>query len=413
MNYSILCKSIDDTKTVLQDGSRKRVSKLLSAKNNGTIDGHLVTPDTEKLSDSRSMVIAIPSRTRSKSQDQRQLSAETAMVHDTDIDDSIDADEITEDLSRVTLLEPDYIDSLEQDQEETEVQLEVFGAIRAVQKKVFRLADEARTSAGPAPNQNQKDKNIGIRKLPTGTSKESSTLLSQPEGTVSQQMPNTGAAQKQTDKFAPKRTTNPKVRKEPKPIEKGNGVVFFEDSLNSRFEIACDYIRTWQVRAAMFPVLLCLLTLLEAMHAFLVAEYKQVSPELLHSCYDAKEDLSDIQTLIREGHYTIVQVDAEPVSTVVMPYEWESRVKPGWTIQLHLDYRYLNEVTILKDHAEPSFGRIRLAQMAAAATGVLGHASRPRPSTSEVRSGLVPSSQPQERHKRSSSRRTRQLEYEP
>lgn len=205
-------------------------------------------PSSEKALESRSMIDTIPSQTSSKVEDRRQLSTETAIIRATDADDLDNADEITECLTGITLLEPDYINSPEQYQEEKEEQLETFGAIRAVQKKVIKLADEATNAATMAPD--QRYKTTSSNKLPLRTNAESSAISQQAERTVSQETPCIVPPQKQTDEIAAGRTTEPEVVKGPETIEKGNEMIYLRDSLGSRFEIPYHLVRTWQVSIA-------------------------------------------------------------------------------------------------------------------------------------------------------------------
>ena len=254
---SLLCKSIEDIKTGLQGGSRIQVSSLFIPKTEGVTDGRLIMPSPEKASKSRSLIGAVPTRARSNSQDRGQLSTETAIVHVTDADNLDDADAITECLTGVTLLKPDHINNSEQDQEDKEEQLEAFGAIRAVQKKLIKLADEATTAAVLVPD--QIDNATGSNISPSSTSVRSSAILQQPEGITSQEIPNIVEPEKQTDEVAAEPTAEPEIVKRPESIERGNGMIQFTDSLGSCFEIPYDLIRTWQVSTAMLlaPLYAC------------------------------------------------------------------------------------------------------------------------------------------------------------
>ncbi|EXJ75859.1 uncharacterized protein A1O5_00366 [Cladophialophora psammophila CBS 110553] len=71
---------------------------------------------------------------------------------DGDDDDDDDDEETVEELAGVNFLDLDPLDNTRQNQEEHAKQFEGLGAIRAVQKKILKLADEATTATASAPN---------------------------------------------------------------------------------------------------------------------------------------------------------------------------------------------------------------------------------------------------------------------
>ncbi|KAL9110200.1 MAG: hypothetical protein Q9227_005261 [Pyrenula ochraceoflavens] len=328
----ILCTSIEDTKTLLQGGTREQVSNILTPKDVGTTDGCSITLYSEKASESGSTISVIPTRTSSESQDADQLSSETAMIRLASNDNLDDADEI---FGGIRLLEPDRINISEQDQAEKEEQLEVSFAIRAVQRKVIKVADEVTNAATP----------------------------------------------RQTNGNGAGRMTSPDIAESPIAVYEGDRPIYLRDSLDCDFEIPYKLVRTWKVSASL--LLDPLLKILEAMHAFLAAEYGQVNPDSLAlpivmkselpwadgtvaASRRSTDELYDIRMAIEAGSFTVIRVQNEVVSTsgIILPQEWESRVKPGWTLQIKLDDDDLDRIKIREVYDKMLFKRARVALMA-------------------------------------------------
>jgi len=245
MCYSILCKSIEDTKAGLQGGSRNQAPRRLVSRNDGTMDRRLIIHNPAQASTPQSII--------GRSQDRREPSTEVAMAIVTDADSPDDVDEIAENLIGITLLEIDRVDNTEQSQEEREEQLEALGAIRAVQKKVIKLADETTTAAASAPRWT--DKTSGSNITLSGIGVESGRISKDSEAAVSQEDPDATALQQQTDEYPAKQTREPGVTKGAPGSEKGDEVIYFTDTLGSEFEIPYNLVRTWKVSATILLVL--------------------------------------------------------------------------------------------------------------------------------------------------------------
>ncbi|OQV08628.1 hypothetical protein CLAIMM_12869 [Cladophialophora immunda] len=238
----ILCQSIEDAKTLLRGGSRVGSSRLQISMYEGTVNARAIVPAPETASKSRSMIGAIPG------EDRHQLSTETALVRVTDADDLNDSDEVNKCLTGIKLLELDEVINSEPDREVNEEQLEAFGAIRAVQKKVIKLADETTTTATLAPDQT--DKAAGSNTSPSRTSAGSGAIFQGPEGKVLNEIPVIVAPQGHADESRSRQTTQPEAAENAESTQKKTETIRIIDSLGSYFDIPYGLVTTWQASAA-------------------------------------------------------------------------------------------------------------------------------------------------------------------
>ncbi|ETI21402.1 hypothetical protein G647_07749 [Cladophialophora carrionii CBS 160.54] len=343
--HFILCRSIADTKSALQGTSRNRAPELLSG-NEANRDGRLLlvpNPEQGPVSQQAGIGPSGPRRPKSASQDSIQLSTDLAVVLVTD------PDEVAESLSEVTLLDADGPGSAEQEQEEREEQLEAYAAIRAVQKKVIRLADEA-TTAATTPGQTR-----NVLESSESGSMEDDSLSKQSTRTSAQSSPTVSQTRQKSDD--PEQPREPAGTGEAPSTRDLNQVIYFTDTLGSSFEIPYNLVRTWQ-----------------AMHAFIAADYDEVTWTDLSVSVDLKFGESDFRTMLAEmktatrlGQFTVVfgETRTSAPARMVLAHEWDSLVKPGCNVELRLDKAYLHRFRRSKDLRKPSLKIIRLATTAA------------------------------------------------
>ena len=172
-----------------------------------------------------------------------------ALVSITDVDNPDEENEVADSLIGITLLERDPIDKSREDQEEHEEQLEAFGAIRAMQKKVIKLADEATTASASTPNKTDGSDASPFQR----TSEDDDGLPKQPpeRAAASQQKkPKHRPLQQQKDQDAPKHQRKLGVAAtDPEAARKAREVIHFVDSLGSTFEIPYEHVRVGHVSA--------------------------------------------------------------------------------------------------------------------------------------------------------------------
>ncbi|EXJ55844.1 hypothetical protein A1O7_08775 [Cladophialophora yegresii CBS 114405] len=359
--------SIADTKTTLQGTSRNKAPVLVSG-NEAKGDGRLLVSNPAQVQVSQSGVVAptIP-RPTSRSQDSLQLSTDLAVVLVTD------ADEVADSLSEFTLLDADSTGSAEQEQEEREEQLEAYAAIRAVQKKVIRLADEATTAASASSPYQRRD----LLESSESGSIEDDSLSKQSTRTSVQSSPAIMQHRQKGNEHEqpPEQPREPVAAREAPNTRDLIQVIYFTDTLGSSFEIPYNLVRTWQVSApAVVPFSGYLLNFVEAMHAFIAADYDEVNWTDLSVSVDLKFGESDFKTMLAEmkkatrlGQLTVVFAEDRnaPPTTMVLAHEWDTLVKPGWNVELRLDTTYLHRFRRSKDLRNPSLKIIRLATTAA------------------------------------------------
>jgi len=84
------------------------------------------------------------------------------------------------------------------------------------------------------------------------------------------------------------------------------------------------------------------------MHAFIMAEYEQLPSEELRLNGGLVEEererrskqydvTNDIKRAIREGRFTVIYATDKSRPKMVLIHEWDSRVRPGWKVELQLD----------------------------------------------------------------------------
>ena len=149
------------------------------------------------------------------------------MIVATTMDNSDDMDEVNESMAGITLLELGDGDNFENDIVNNEEQLDAIGAIRAVQKKVIRVADEAKLSTTFASG----DHEISSSQAKFSGSSVDEDEMNQSRSTVSKK------------DHAVKR---PEDGKDENVVEE----IYFSDSLDSSFTIPYHLVQSWPVSTA-------------------------------------------------------------------------------------------------------------------------------------------------------------------
>ena len=246
MGNSILYISVEEIIASLRGGTQIPVSRLSRSAHERTGDGRRITRKPVRNS---AATDARPAQSSTST-----LSSEMALILITDGDNPDEVDEIGDSLSGIPLLKPEPADDSMEDELEHEEQLEAFGAIRAVQKRVIRLADEAMSASGSAP-----DVTTGSSAPPSRTRTDSNGIPPQQEEVASQNRTSDRTHQHYKSKPAARRESR---RGAVDATGAAAGVIYFADTLGSAFEIPFEQVGCWQVSATIFRRLLCsLLTL--------------------------------------------------------------------------------------------------------------------------------------------------------
>lgn len=388
--YSILRGSIESTKATLPGNARKPTPRLLQSGQVVIEDRSMVKPTPLVSATSLSIIDTAPS-SRLVSDDQYPHTVEAGTVVATDVDDPDDADSASSSqaFAEIYLL----ADEVPKDQDDNrEEQMELWGAIRTIQRKIVRLADEAVAASGSLSG---KTDNGGTNSATSvGTTPRETAVTLQPNekpNSLGPQMEVSGARQ---------------------------DVIVLSDTLGNDFDIPYSAVRSWQV--SFHPDLFTLCSLAEAsqaIKAFIRTEYAEVNADIndvlilneearRKAFRDAGYDNLLFRnprggTIVREeniGSYEenskfclrvitpqalvtildyrdqfVTSIDEEKFTIfyrsgpagqrqMVLPDSWDGSVKPGWMVELLFDNNELNE---LKTKFPPSYRRIRCAHMAA------------------------------------------------
>lgn len=273
--------------------------------------------------------------------------------------------------------------------------MELWGAIRTMQRKIVRLADEAVAASGPSSGKT--DNSSAHSATSVGTTPGETAVTLQPDektNSLGPQMEVSGARQ---------------------------DVIRLLDTLGNDFEIPYSAVRSWQVSFHPESFTLCSLAeASQAIKAFIMTEYAEVKADISDvlifdeeakrkafrdAGYDnllfrdtaSGNDVSEgnirgyeegpnacamgarfkvkvPQALVAiRGSGFVTAIDEEKFTIfyrpgpagqrqMVLPDAWYSNVKPGWIVELLFDNNALNE---LKTKFPPSHRRIRCAHMAA------------------------------------------------
>lgn len=160
------------------------------------------------------------------------------MIRVSDIDGSDDMREINESLADVPLLRPENATETDTADEEEEEKIEAIGAIRAVQKKVIRIADEATTTPAPNPEKAHSFASLGHSSLDTGSRDVKDADDSDRDVTVTHGNSQVGTGREAVDTGSP---------------DKEATTINLEDSFGTHFDIPHDLVRTWPVSSIKAP----------------------------------------------------------------------------------------------------------------------------------------------------------------
>ena len=205
----------------------------------------------EHTSTSREVVGPISPQSKIRSQRRRLSSTERDMVLNTDTDDPGDADELAESLMGITLLEQGNVGGSGTDHDEREEQLEAFGALRAFQKKVIKLADEA--TAAATSTASQKREALGSDASTQGTRSEGPGIPAQMEAAISRKIRRVPVPRQQLDGYLAIQSEELGATAEAQDVKDGDEMIHFTNTLSSSFEIPYNLVRTWRVSAARTP----------------------------------------------------------------------------------------------------------------------------------------------------------------
>lgn len=240
-------------------------------------------------------------------------------------------DDIAESVNAISLLAPDNLDGTEADQEQRAEQLEAFGTIRAVQKKVIRLADDALSTAS-----------------------SSAEPLHHPG------RPESGQALSQIKPF---------LSKEPRKSPDEDGVIYFQDPLGWNLELPYRYVRTWKVCIPFFTsgnVAKASQDPLQAFIAFITNLHSksnvQIPKDVLNPGRARFED-HKIREAISYHDYTILFSEDRNPPKEIFGLDWDRSVKPGWKVELKLDDRDFHPQ--MEASIQPNSGMLKRALMAA------------------------------------------------
>jgi hypothetical protein len=388
--YSILRGSIESTKAALPGNARKPTPRLLQSGQVVIEDRSMTQPTPATSATSLSIIDTAPNG-RPVSDDQHPHTVGGGTVVVTDVNDPDDADSASSSqaFAEIYLLADDVPEDQGDNREE---QMELWGAIRTMQRKIVRLADEAVAASGPSSG---KTDNGGAHSATSvGTTPRETAVTLQPDG--------------KTNSLGPQMEVS----------GVGQDVILLSDTLGNDFEIPYSAVRSWQV--SFHPELFSLCSLAEAsqaIKAFIMTEYAEVKADihgvlilneeakrkafrdagyddLRFASFHGFEDLTEgdvgrneqigsniyrmktpralvavlgswarFLTAIDEEKFTIFyRPGPAGQRQMVLPDAWYSNVKPGWIVELLFDNNELNE---LKTKFPPSYRRIRCAHMAA------------------------------------------------
>jgi len=235
----------------LQGGSYVTTSSLLSLKGGSTGQGRMLLAHSDERARSRTPSGATPPDMMSRSRDVRLSNPEMGMIRITDADELDDVDELFEDVNGISLLEQDDLVDSEQAQLQREEQLEAIGAIRAVFKKVVKVADEATAAVASATVQGTQSQAGNI--FPPSDSRKNRTARNPPDVTGSQSNVRVAPRRLQKDHALDTPSTPPGRQKETQHVKEDENddgdseIIEFIVTSDISFKIPYDLVRTWQV----------------------------------------------------------------------------------------------------------------------------------------------------------------------
>lgn len=381
--YSILRGSIESTKAALPGNARKPTPRLLQS-GQVVIEDQSMIKLTPAASATSLSIIGTAPNSRPVSDDQNPHTVGGGTVVATDVDDLDDADSASSSqaFAEIYLLADEVPEDRDDSREE---QMELWGAIRTMQRKIVRLAEEAVVASGLSSGKT--DNSSAHSATSVGTTPRETAVTLQPDektNSLGPQMEVSGARQ---------------------------DVILLLDTLGNDFETPYSAVRSWQV--SFHPALFSLCSLAEAsqaIKAFTMAEYVEVKADIndvLNLNEEAKrkafhdagydnllfgdtvggDNISegDIRrypegsnaNLKGGGRFKVktpqvlvaildfwaqflTAIDEEKFTIFYRP--GPAGVKPGWIVELLFDNNELND---LKPKFPPSHRRIRCAHMEA------------------------------------------------
>jgi hypothetical protein len=147
--YSILRGSTESTKAALPGNARKPTPRFLQSEQVVIEDRSTIKPSPAASATSLSIIdTALNGRPVSDDQHPHTVEAETLVVADVDDSDDVNSASSSQAFAEIYLL----ADEVPEDQGDNgEEHMELWGTIRTMQRKIVRLADEAVAASGPSP----------------------------------------------------------------------------------------------------------------------------------------------------------------------------------------------------------------------------------------------------------------------
>jgi hypothetical protein len=394
--YSILRGSIESTKAALPGNARKPTPRLLQSGQVVIEDRSMIKPTLAASATSLSITDTAPNgRPVSDSQHPHTVGGGTVVVTDVDDPDDADSASFSQAFAEIYLLADEAPEDQDNNREE---QMELWGTIHTMQRKIVRLADEAVAASGPSSGRT--DNSSAHSATSVGTTPRGTAVTLQPD--------------EKTNSIGPQMEVSGERQ----------DVILLSDTLGNDFEIPYSAVRSWQV--SFHPELFSLFSLAEAsqaIKAFIMTEYTEVKADIndvlilneeakRKAFHDAGYDNLLFETKFGSGNFNegdvrryeegqntyLVGVTHYKVKTpqalvavldswarfltaieeekftifyrpgpagqrqMVLPEAWYNSVRPGWIVELSFDNNELNE---LETKFPPSYRRIRCAHTAA------------------------------------------------
>lgn len=233
---SILRGSIESTKFALPGNARRPTPMLLHSGQVVIQDGRMIKPNAASSATSLSIVdTAAPQERTSINRDGNAPGAGMVIITNVDEPDDVQSASSSEAFAGISLLADDAPEDIEVSHEE---QMELWGAIRTVQRKIVKLADEAVANSLPASDRIETSGVHSENPPPSSDRIETRSAHSETSNTTTANR-NTLAAQSDQSTYP----LQPQIA----VAEASQDVIRFLDTLGNDFEIPFISIRSWQV----------------------------------------------------------------------------------------------------------------------------------------------------------------------